>query len=518
VTVSAPLVRVVTAAEAAARDAGAIAAGIPSRALMQRAGAAAAAEIALRHPEAVARGVVVLCGPGNNGGDGWVVARALATTGARVTALDPMGARTADCIAERDLAGDAVPRARRSDDLSGALWVDALLGTGASGEPRGEIAEGVARLVRARADGAVVVALDLPTGVDADGTVAGRTSGADLTLTFGTLKRAHVVARPACGRVAVLDIGLGAFAERDDGAPSAVDERWVAARVPAVAHDSHKGTRGRVVIVGGAAGMAGAALLATRAALRSGAGMVRAIVDRASVDAIVGAEPAALVTTWPTEPDQIRRAVTGWAHALAIGPGLGATPESRALVERLLREFRGPVVLDADALNVFAGDIDHLGALLDGRAALVTPHQVELGRLLGVDDADVAARRFDVVLEAAARARAAVLLKGVPTVVSAADGERLVVASGNAALATGGSGDLLTGMAATLLAQGLEGATAAACAAWVHGRAAALAVREAEASSPRGVALEDVVAQLARAWRLAARPGRYPVLLELDPA
>ena len=246
--------------------------------------------------------------------------------------------------------------------------------------------------------------------------------------------------------------------------------------------------------------------------------MVRAVVARESIDAIVSAEPAALVTAWPASDDPIERDVVEWAHALAIGPGLGDTPESRALVERLLLEFRGPVLLDADALNVFAGELDHLGTLLDGRAALLTPHQVELGRLLGVDHREVAAARFEIVREAAARARATVLLKGVPTVVSSSAGDRVAVATGNAVLATGGSGDVLTGMAATLLAQGLDGPTAAACAAWVHGKAADLALRDADGTSPRGVALEDAIAQLARAWQIGASPTRYPVLLELEPA
>lgn len=511
-------VRVVTAAEAGARDRDAIDAGIPSRALMQRAGAAAAAEIALRLPERLAAGAAVYVGPGNNGGDGWVVARALAAAGLRVTVIEPVVARTPDCLAERELALASVQRASMDDPSPPAgVVVDALLGTGASGAPRDRIADAIGAVASAGERGAAIVAIDLPSGIDADGNVAEPHLRADLTLTFGTLKRAHLLARPACGRIAVLDIGLGRFAERADDAPSIVDERWVAGQVPPIAPDAHKGTRGRVVVVGGAPGMAGAVVLAVRAALHSGAGMVRALVHPDTVETIVRAEPAALVGVWPEDDAALERDVVRWAHALAIGPGLGATVQTRTLTERLLRAHRGPVLLDADALNVFAHEIDALAPLLADRPALLTPHQVELARLLGVDADAVGAHRFEMARDAAARARCAVLLKGVPTIVGAPDGSRLVSASGTPILATGGSGDLLTGMAVTLLAQMRDAPAAAACAAWVHGRASELAGRAAAAASARGVALEEVIAQLPLAWRLDAAPARYPVLLELAP-
>jgi ADP-dependent NAD(P)H-hydrate dehydratase / NAD(P)H-hydrate epimerase len=510
------LVRVVTAAEAAARDAAAIAAGIPSRALMQRAGAGAAAEIALSIADRLSEGVVVFVGPGNNGGDGWVVARALAASGVDVRVVEPIAARSPDCRAERALALGSVRTS--AEPITEPTVVDALLGTGARGDIRGELFEAVQQIEAARSRGALVIAIDLPTGVDASSGPQGPHVSADLTITFGTLKLSHLTHRDSCGRIVVLDIGLGEFAELADDAALAVDDRWVAARLPRIPHDAHKGTRGRVAIVGAAVGMAGAAILAARAALRSGAGLVRVFCAPETVQAVVAAEPAALVASWPTDDSSLTRDLADWADAVAIGPGLGNSSASRTLVERVLGAFSGPAVLDADALNVFTGEAEALAPLLRGREALLTPHQVELSRLLGIEAADVGVRRFIVGRDAARRTGASVLLKGVPTVITHPHGSSMVSTSGSSVLATGGSGDLLTGMTATLMAQGLPASVAGACGAWVHGRAATLATSAVRARGSRGIALEDVVSQLPAAWQVPHQPTRYPVLLAIDAA
>jgi NAD(P)H-hydrate epimerase len=254
--------------------------------------------------------------------------------------------------------------------------------------------------------------------------------------------------------------------------------------------------------------MAGAVVLAARAALRSGAGMVRCVVEPESLSAIQEAEPSALAATWP-EDDASLEALLRWPDALLVGPGLGGA--GRDLVTRLLGAWRGPTVLDADALNAFAGDLPALRALLDGRPALLTPHPAEFGRLAGLDVEAVLEDRFELPARLAADAGAAVLLKGVPTVVAAADGGCRVVAEGTPVLATGGSGDVLGGMAATLLAQTADPAVAGALAAFAHGRAAA-AVSEANV---RGYTLDDVLAALPSVWSLAPEPPRPPVLAEL---
>src|SRR5689334_18912140 len=218
--------RVVTSAESAACDASAIGAGIPSRALMQRAAAAAASEIALRYRDRLGDGVLIIAGPGNNGGDAWVVARALATAGVPVRVIEPVPAKTPDAIAERSLTIESVGSQALSDIARGlaggeSIVVDGLLGTGSTGAPRGPIADAVALICSAREHGRTIVALDVPTGIDATtGRAAGAFVTADLTLTFGTVKRGQLVNREACGTIVVLDIGLGSHTGAARGSPS----------------------------------------------------------------------------------------------------------------------------------------------------------------------------------------------------------------------------------------------------------------------------------------------------------
>lgn len=507
-------VAVVDAAGASACDNAAMASGIPSRALMQRAGAAAASEIAHRLADRLAHGVLVATGPGNNGGDGWVVAHALHAAGVRVRVVECAPALTADARAEREQARAAGVRASgQIDDLLAggeSIVVDALLGTGLSahGSLRGDIAVAVEMLQRLGDRGAAVVALDVPTGLAAG---TGRHAGlhAALTITFGTIKRGQLVAREACGTIVVVDIGLGTHARHAGARMRLASAAWFAASVPRIAADAHKGTRKKVVVVGGQRGMAGAVVLAARAALRSGAGLVRCVVAPESLPAIQEAEPAVLAACWPTDPASLDE-LAAWADALLIGPGLGGGA-ARELVTRLLGAWKGPVVLDADALNAFAGDTAALRALLGERPALLTPHPAEFGRLAGLDVDAVLDGRFDLPARLAADTGAAVLLKGVPTIVSDPAGATHVVAEGTPILATGGAGDVLGGIAATLIAQTGDAALAGALAAFAHGRAAAAV----SASQVRGYALEDVLHALPSVWSLAAEPPRPPVLAEL---
>jgi NAD(P)H-hydrate epimerase len=521
-------VPVVSAAQASARDRAAIDAGVPSRALMQRAGAAAAAEIARHFGDRMARGVAVFAGAGNNGGDAWVVAAALAAIGVRARVAQVGEPKTDDARAERTSARAVIDR----EEPTGAedVVVDGVLGTGASGAPRGAARDAIQRIRTLKAGGAAIAALDIPSGVDASTGDASQAVTADLTITFGTMKRGLLVARAYCGHIVVVDIGLGAHASGTDRAPPLVDHGWVRERIPPIAADAHKGTRRRIAIMGGAPGMAGAAILAARAALRSGVGMARVIVDPASLDAVQSSVPAALARAWPVSEHDIRDGITDWAHALVIGPGLGRGSESRERVERVLSLWRGPVVLDADALTVFTGHTDALGALLHGRKALITPHVVEFARLADTSADTVLADRFETGRAVAERLRCVVLLKGVPTVLHAPDGASVVVASGSPVLATGGSGDLLAGIAGTLLAQMDDPLEAAACAAWMHGRASELAgtglagaarryrsrgYRTHTRPAIRGVTLDDVVSALARVWSMSPEPRRPPVLAEL---
>ncbi len=309
----------------------------------------------------------------------------------------------------------------------------------------------------------------------------------------------------------MLDIGLGEGVD-EDGAPQLVTAAWVRAIVPAIPADAHKGSRKKLAILGGAPGMAGAPVLAARAAMRSGIGMVKLVIAPESVSAVQSAEPYALASEWPLNAESLSRTILDWADAVLLGPGLGEMPLARELVNRVLREWRGPVILDADALNLFKGNMEALGALLKGRPALLTPHPVEAARLASSSVQEILARRFEIGSEIARATNSAVLLKGVPTVITDLDGSRMVSASGTPVLAVAGSGDVLAGIAGALLAQIGAPAAAGACAAWVHGRAAELAGR---GRSARGVALDDVIKSLRDAWTLSEAAPLYPVIAEL---
>jgi len=488
--------RVATAAETVECERATIDAGTSARELMERAGRAAAAEIVRRFRLALPAGVAVFTGPGNNGGDGWVVARCLAELGFPATVIEAAEPKTDEAQDAEQTAGVAAVAVEAPPSLGDApIIIDALLGTGVTGAPRGTIASAIEIINNARADGAVVIALDIPSGVDATTGTHELCVEADITLTFGVVKRGHLLARDVCGEVVVLDIGLVESPVRES-LPLLVDLGWVAERVPAIAPDAHKGTRRALVIVAGGEGMAGAAILSGKGALRSGIGLVRLAVANDNITSIHVGLPEAIVKKWPVSASEIA-ALEEDADALAIGPGMGKSSTTRDLVERVLLAWTGPVVVDADAISVFEGDAASLAKLLRGKPAVITPHPAELARLLGRETDDVLKNRFEIGADFARDSGAAVLLKGTPTVVFAPTGERFVSAAGTAALATGGSGDVLTGIVGTLLAQlasSRSTAEIAAICAFIHGRAAELC------GPVRGTTLEDILLALPHAW------------------
>lgn len=419
--------------------------------LMERAGAAVAREAMRAFPRARRFGVV--CGGGANGGDGRIAARILREAGRdAVETIEPEGF-------------DVV--------------VDALFGTGFRGAPRPEAATLIERI---NTSGAPVLAVDLPSGVDAStGEVAGAAVNATLTVTFHGRKVGAVVApgRFHAGRVVVCEIGLG---DVDTAARRATDAilRSVPRRAP---HDS-KYTAGAVLVVGGSPGMTGAAVLAATAALRADAGYVTLAVPRESLPI---AEALALEPVKRgfelTEGVEALRADALRSHALALGPGLGRTPETHALVRGLLAELDLPAVVDADALfglEPFERD----------EPTVLTPHSGELGRLLGVEPAWVDAHRLEAAARGADRFGCTVLLKGADTIVQSPGSAPIVCDLGPPSLATAGSGDVLTGVIAAFLAKGLDGPVAAAAAAVAHGIAAASVPHQA------GLVASDVAAAL----------------------
>lgn len=528
--------RITTAAEAAARDRAAIEAGTPSFQLMLTAGTQAAAHILRTLGDRVAHGVAVYAGVGNNGGDAYIVAAQLARAGVTVRLHASEPPRSTDA---KRAAALAAPRLVHGAPTGHErLVVDGLLGTGHAGPLRNALWADCARLARARDRGATLVALDLPSGLDATtGAVADGSVPAHVTLSFGTLKRGTLLRREHVGRLVLLDIGLGTFADvpgtQDDAAWRYADApslHTMLAAVRAADHwQAHKGTRGRVAIAGGAPGMAGAVVLAARSALRTGAGLVHGMAHEASIAALQALVPQALAHPWPPVPTARRGdQVAGGAgydtptpdaapphyDALAVGPGLGRGRASAALVPRLLDRHRGtPLVLDADALWLAADAAHALGtdaaSLLrhwtrDTLHVVCTPHPGEFARLLGRPLPTAWDERATLLAHFASRSGCTVLLKGTPTLIAAPDGAPLwAVPHGTPLLATGGSGDCLTGIIATLLAQGVGAREAAVAGATVHGRAAERAT--ATRGTVRGASLDDVLEELGAVMADAAR-------------
>lgn len=484
-----------------AMDERAFARGVDSLALMERAAGHLARTILAAGGRGYGLRVALLCGRGNNGGDGIAAARRLRAAGAAPAVCLVGGDSGLSRDAAAQLARWSAGGGRVTGDVAAALSgadvaVDCLLGTGARGEPRSPYREAIVALEEvARAGGATVVACDVPTGVDADtGAVADVAVSADVTLTLGAHKRGLWLwpARGRCGRLVLGDLGI---VDRDDAPVAQVLQRGdVAALVPPPAADTHKRARGVVVVLAGSPGMTGAAALVARGAMGAGAGLVTVASSAAAIAQVAPSVPEALTAPLPDDPDAAFAALAeqvARADALAIGPGLGHADATVALVRRLVREVEVPLVLDADGLNAFRGDGD---ALADHRSPLlvVTPHAGELARLVrgsAEAAAEVAAQRVALVPERAAAWRAVVVAKGPGTLVAAPDGRVWINPTGAASLATGGTGDVLTGVAAALVAQQPDAASVAA-AVWLHGRAGQLAGsgRAARAVTALGVA------------------------------
>ena len=500
---------VLSAAEAAAWDSMARTQyRVPSRVLMETAGRAVAHVLIAEFPtvqEQAGGGVLIAAGAGNNGGDGWVLARALHAAGVSVwvAAADP---KTDDAIDTRALARvDGVRELGRDEAWpQAAVAVDALLGTGAAGPAKGDV---LALGERLAAYGAPILAVDGPTGLDLTSGEGHGPVRAQLTVTFGGPRRGHLLAREWCGKVIVVDIG---FPPPDPAWPVLVTDAWAAARLPRLQATMHKGDRGRVCVVGGAAGMTGAALHAARAALAAGAGLVKLVAAKETIAAARANLPDVLTaeSALGGELEPAAQEAIDWADALVLGPGLGRDDVRRQFVARVLGGRAVPTVVDADAL--------HLLDQPPQRPLVCTPHVGEFRALAGDVLADEAANdRWSAATRAAAKLKATVLLKGVPTVIADLRGPIHVVASGNPGLATGGSGDLLAGFVGAFLARGMAPAEAAALGAHALGRAADVGARQWTARSLRPADVLAALPEVWRAWR-DVRPARPPVLTVLE--
>jgi len=497
-------------------------AGLPTLLLMEHAGRAVAQVTWRLLRERGGDRVAVVCGKGNNGGDGLCAARHLANAG--------LGVRVYLLARDQDLQGDAATnlRALRAagvevDNVVGAVdtavraighgadvLVDAIFGTGFRGSAMGLSARAIEAVNESRLP---VVAVDVPSGLDADtGRVEGPCVRAHVTVTMALPKVGLLVYPGAAyaGEVVVADLGIPRKLVMDVPLPTEVaTAAQVARRLPPRAPEAHKGTYGRVLLVAGSARFSGAPKLAALGALRSGAGLVRLAVPAGIFPAVAAAAleymPVALPERDGALDSSALQGVLEYAQdadVVALGPGLGTTEGVAQVVTGVVRKCDRPLVLDADALNVLRG---HHALLREAAAPVVTtPHPGELGRLLGIPTADVQRSRLEVARSAARLTGAVTLLKGARTLVAAPDGRLVVNPTGNPGMASGGMGDVLTGVVAALIAQGLVPFEAAWVAAYLHGLAADLL---AETLGDRGLLAHDVAERLPEAMQ-RVRAGR----------
>ena len=484
-----------TAADIYALDAAAVASGLPSIQLMKRAGRAAFELLLERFP--VPERITIYCGAGNNGGDGYVLAALAAQRLLPVQVIQLAGperltgeARQAYEFAVQE-GVEILPFAQAPAPIQGVI-VDALLGIGLRDAPAAEFTAAIEQINQS---GLPVLALDIPSGLNADtGAVAGEAVAADLTITFIALKRGLLTGRGAAlvGELVLANLEV---AESVYGGVNAGAERLHLTRLSALLAprpaDAHKGDFGHVMVIGGDTGYGGAALMAAEAAARSGAGLASVATRPEHISAILARRPeimaCGVVSGQELEPLLARPTV------LVVGPGLGRSPWSEQMLQQAVKSGL-PLVLDADALNILAeGRVIPARLYQQHSPWLLTPHPAEAARLLGYTTAAVQADRFSAVRELAARYNASVILKGAGSLVASGDGLVGVVTDGNPGMATGGMGDVLAGILGALIAQSLSPADAARLGAVIHACAADLA---AEDSGQRSLLATDLIPYL----------------------
>jgi hydroxyethylthiazole kinase-like uncharacterized protein yjeF len=497
--------------------------GIPGEVLMERAGRGVA-EVVLEQARLAGinnPAVLLVAGTGNNGGDVFVAARHLAARGVRRIevcvagppdrvrddALAHLRKMTMDGIALHAVDGEAGWRSLLPPDARFDIVVDGVLGTGIHGPSRSPAKEAIA-CINALSATAMVVAVDIPSGLDADsGEAPGETVVADITATMALPKIGLLQAQALAhvGAVTVIDIGLpDALVADVESRIEMVCAADIAPLFRRRARDAHKGRFGHVFMAGGSDGFSGAIALAAGAAVRSGAGLVSALVPECLATAVAAATPEAMVHRGKETctGSLAAEAWAGWqiraeqADAMLVGPGMTTHPETRTLVEYALRSGTCPVVLDADALNVLQAS-EGIPSSPD-RPVVITPHPGELARFLGQDTAAIQADRIAACVNTAEKTGATVVLKGAGTVIARAGNVAHINLTGNPGMATGGTGDVLAGLLAGLLAQGLPPFGAACAAAFLHGRAGD---RAALRLGQSGLSAGDVLAELPHAIR-----------------
>jgi ADP-dependent NAD(P)H-hydrate dehydratase / NAD(P)H-hydrate epimerase len=441
--------------------------GVPSLALMENAGAAVADYVLSQH--AKAQSIVVFCGKGNNGGDGFVVARRLHERHRDVQVIllaDPADLRGDAAVMFAKLPFSAIT-ARSSEELKservrpflhGGLYLDAVLGTGFKPPVSGVYADAIAIM---NASQNPVIAVDIPSGADADAMnpQTGTIARADAIVTFTAPRPAHVFSVLTKGPTVVADIGSPQEAIVSKLNLNVITARDIASLIGPRPADSNKGNYGHVLLVGGSLGKAGSVAMAGMAALRAGAGLSTVATSKSARATVAGFHPELMTESLPeTEAgtisaDALERIeeLSKGKSVLAIGPGISGNPQTSQLVRALIAKLQLPMVVDADGLNAFDGRTNELNG--KGRTMVITPHPGEMARLAGCTIADVQKDRLEVARKFAREHELIVVLKGNRTLVVRSDGEAWANNTGNPGMATGGTGDILTGMVAAMIAQ-----------------------------------------------------------------
>lgn len=440
---------------------------VPSPVLMERA-ALAVVEVLKENYGRDSR-VLVLCGSGNNGGDGFAVARLLLLEGiaADVYFAGKETSMTEETRLQRKIFENYGGKVCRNYDFSEyTVVVDALLGIGLSRTVTGNLAQ---LIQDANASGLPIVAVDIPSGISADtGQILGTGIQAKITVTFAFAKRGLLLCPGAscCGTVLVKDIGITADAYEKDYPFAFTYEKEDLQRLPERKMRSNKGSCGKVLLTGGAPDMAGAVLLAGKAAYRTGCGLVKVLSDEANRVILQTGLPEALYASWQRE--QVLETSSAWADVLGIGPGLGVSQKAEELMQKICSRWKGPLVIDADGLNLLA---EHPDYIRESEAEIiVTPHPGEMARLTGKAVWEILDDLVGTAMEFAKEKGVICVLKDARTVVT--DGKQLYInQSGNHGMAVGGSGDVLTGIICGLLAQGMSGFPAACMGVYLHGLA-----------------------------------------------
>lgn len=450
--------------------------GIPQCVLMERA-ALSAFDVLCDEFDIASKSVLIVCGPGNNGGDGAALARILSERDIYpdVVVLGDTDKRSAGLKSQLELLQRIYPEVKISESVPDAVYdiiVDAIFGISLNRDIKGAFAGAVTYINKAHSLGAYVLSLDIASGIDAStGRVQDNvTVCADLTVAFGAFKAGHLLFPGAMysGRVTLKDIGIPAGAMEERADIHILHDSEIS--LPRRQAYTNKGSYGKILVVAGSKGMAGAAILCGEAAMRSGSGMVRIYTDESNRQIVQTALPEAIVTTYDGVMDEeALKDAMGWCDVMAVGPGLSRSESAGEILRYILSNANVPLVLDADALNILSSDVDMLTGT--GADIIVTPHLGEMARLTGIEVLEIARHIVSTARDFSKSYGVITVLKDARTIIASPKGDVIININGNNGMATAGSGDVLTGIIASVRGRMIDSFMAASLGCALHGRA-----------------------------------------------